>query len=574
MRIAYLECFSGISGNMLLGALIDAGVSEELLRETTISLNIGAELCAARVNRSGISATNVDVLVDGMPAHGNDPIHADAHGHHFGHTHAHTGSEHQHHHHSHGETDHAHHLAAHRSLSKIKEIIQSAGIPDAAREIAIRAFEILGRTEARIHNVPVERIHFHEVGAVDSIVDIVCGAVGCHALGVDGFVCSPLNVGGGTIQCAHGEYPVPAPATLELLKGAPIYSSGIQAELVTPTGAAMVRALQCRFSSFPKMAVEAVGYGAGSRNLKGHPNTLRIAIGEVGEQARVSSRNVSAPQVANAALLPSAMDSSVQTSGEVTTRDNMHRAMDPGSLRTLLEAVRDGGVLPEQALTRLRDLPFEDIGFARIDHHRSLRSGMPEVIYAAGKTPAQVSEIFVRMAEGGSNVLATRADLTRFEAVQARVPQAEFHSQSGCIVLRKSEEKHGKGKILVVCAGTSDLPVAEEASVTADLMGNEVEQICDVGVAGLHRLLAEREALTSARVLIVCAGMEGALPSVVAGLVSAPVICVPTSVGYGASFGGLAAMLGMLNSCSPNTAVVNIDNGFGAAYLASMINRQ
>ena len=248
--------------------------------------------------------------------------------------------------------------------------------------------------------------------------------------------------------------------------------------------------------------------------------------------------------------------------------------MDGAALRTLLEEVRDCHVSPDQAIHQLRHLPFEDLGFAKIDHHRPLRVGMPEVIYSAGKTPEQVAEIFVRMAERGSNVLATRANGEKFEAVHTRVPQAEFHPACGCIVLRRGCEKRGRGLVLVVCAGTSDIPVAEEAAVTADLMGNEVEQLCDVGVAGLHRLLAHRDLLARARVLIVCAGMEGALPSVVAGLVAAPVICVPTSIGYGASFGGLAALLGMLNSCSPNTAVVNIDNGFGAGYLASIINRE
>jgi len=247
--------------------------------------------------------------------------------------------------------------------------------------------------------------------------------------------------------------------------------------------------------------------------------------------------------------------------------------MEQIALRKLLEEVRDARLSPDEALTRLRHLPFEDLGFAKIDHHRQIRVGMPEVIYCAGKTPEQVAEIFTRMAERGANVLATRADAEKFEAVRARVAEAEFHPLSGCIVLGRNHEKRGRGMVAVVCAGTSDLPVAEEAAVTADLMGNEVEQICDVGVAGLHRLLAHREVLSRARVLIVCAGMEGALPSVVAGMVAAPVICVPTSVGYGASFGGLAALLGMLNSCSPNTAVVNIDNGFGAGYLASVINQ-
>jgi NCAIR mutase (PurE)-related protein len=247
--------------------------------------------------------------------------------------------------------------------------------------------------------------------------------------------------------------------------------------------------------------------------------------------------------------------------------------MDESTLRKLLEQVRDAQVSPDEAIVRLRHLPFEDLGFAKIDHHRPLRVGMPEVIYSAGKSPEQVAEIFARMAARSSNVLATRADREKFEAVQARISEAEFHPVSGCVVLRRDRETRGHGLIAVVCAGTSDIPVAEEAAITADLMGNDVEQLCDVGVAGLHRLLSRHDLLDRARVLIVCAGMEGALPSVVAGLVRAPVICVPTSVGYGASFGGLAALLGMLNSCSPNTAVVNIDNGFGAGCLASIINQ-
>lgn len=247
--------------------------------------------------------------------------------------------------------------------------------------------------------------------------------------------------------------------------------------------------------------------------------------------------------------------------------------MDESTLRRLLEQVRDSQLSPEDAITRLRHLPFEDLGFAKIDHHRPLRIGMPEVIYSASKTPEQVAEIFARMAARSGNVLATKADREKFEAVQARIAEAEFHPVSGSIALRRDREKRGHGLIAVVCAGTSDIPVAEEAAVTADLMGNEVEQLWDVGVAGLHRLLSHHDLLDRARVLIVCAGMEGALPSVVGGLVRAPVICVPTSVGYGASLGGLAALLGMLNSCSPNTAVVNIDNGFGAGYLASIINR-
>ncbi|MGI8772997.1 MAG: nickel pincer cofactor biosynthesis protein LarB [Acidobacteriaceae bacterium] len=243
-------------------------------------------------------------------------------------------------------------------------------------------------------------------------------------------------------------------------------------------------------------------------------------------------------------------------------------------LLQLLEQVRQGSVDPEDAARRLANLPFEDTGFAKIDHHRSLRLGMPEVIFAAGKTPAHVTEIFARMAQHGSDVLATRASSTVFEAVQARTPQASYHTVAQAITFRQDAPAVAAGTVAVLCAGTSDLPVAEEAAVTAEFLGAPVERIYDVGVAGMHRLLAQREILREAEVVIVCAGVAGALPSVVGGLVAVPVIAVPTSVGYGAAFGGLAALLGMLNSCSPNVTVVNIDNGFGAAYVATMIARK
>jgi NCAIR mutase (PurE)-related protein len=246
--------------------------------------------------------------------------------------------------------------------------------------------------------------------------------------------------------------------------------------------------------------------------------------------------------------------------------------MDRTHLEALLNDVREGRVSTSEALVRLRDLPFEDMGFAKLDHHRALRTGMPEVIFAAGKTIAQVTAIFERMAKAGGNVLATRVTPEMAAAVCAAEPRAEYHETARAVTLAQSPAAPGKGAIAVVCAGTSDLPVAEEAAVTARLIGNSVELIADVGVAGIHRLLAQRESLQSARVLIVCAGMEGALPTVVAGLVNAPVLAVPTSVGYGASFGGVAALLGMLNTCSPNVSVVNIDNGFGAACIASLIN--
>ncbi len=247
--------------------------------------------------------------------------------------------------------------------------------------------------------------------------------------------------------------------------------------------------------------------------------------------------------------------------------------MNASSLRQLFAQVRSRKLSPEEAVARLRHLPFEDLGFAKVDHHRLLRQGMPEVIFSQGKTPKQVAGIFARLAEHGGNVLATRASEEQHASVAAQVPKAEYRSLARAIVLKRDRKRYGKGVIAVVSAGTSDIPVAEEAVVTAELMGNSVQHIYDVGVAGIHRLLAHRGVLAKARVIIVCAGMEGALPSVVGGLVGVPVIAVPTSVGYGASFEGLAALLGMMNSCASNVSVVNIDNGFGAGYVASLINR-
>ena len=255
--------------------------------------------------------------------------------------------------------------------------------------------------------------------------------------------------------------------------------------------------------------------------------------------------------------------------------------MNSQALRKLFEQVRKKRLSPDDAVERLRHLPFEDLGFAKIDHHRALRQGMPEVIFAQGKTPRQVADIFTRLAAHGGNVLATRATEEQYAAVAAAVGlgrvsskvSPEYRPIARAIVLKRDRKQHGKGVIVVVSAGTSDIPVAEEAVVTAELMGNNVQHIYDVGVAGIHRLLAHRGALAKARVIVVCAGMEGALPSVVGGLVGVPVIAVPTSVGYGAAFEGLAALLGMMNSCASNVSVVNIDNGFGAGYVASLINR-
>jgi NCAIR mutase (PurE)-related protein len=250
--------------------------------------------------------------------------------------------------------------------------------------------------------------------------------------------------------------------------------------------------------------------------------------------------------------------------------------MTESEIRKLLEAVNGGKLGVSEAIAKLKHLPFEDIGFAKVDHHRALRQGYAEVVFGKGKTASQVAEIVRTMArrrESRHNILVTRADAKTYAAVKRVRREAKFHELSGVITIERSKEITGKGTILVVSAGTSDIPVAEEALLTARMMGNRVEHLYDVGVAGIHRLLEHRGMLTDARVIICTAGMEGALPSVVGGLVGVPVIAVPTSTGYGASLGGVAALLGMLNSCASNVTVVNIDNGFGAACVASCINR-
>jgi pyridinium-3,5-bisthiocarboxylic acid mononucleotide nickel chelatase len=309
MRIAYLECFSGMSGDMFMGALIDAGVPPQTLEQTVAALNVGARLEISRVVRSGISATKVDVWVDGekdLPreeywkrqeqhSHSHASDHEDSeHRHEHDHEHEHENHNHENHNHEHHGHTHSHpdetrtrvsephgHSHSHgRGLTEIRQIISAASISEGAKNKAIAIFEALGRAEAKIHNTSVESVHFHEVGAVDAMVDIVCAAVGAEWLGVDEIVCSSLNVGGGMVKCAHGTFPVPAPATVELLAGVPVYSSGLQAELVTPTGAAIVKTLASRFAAFPEMKIEKSGYGAGSRDFPGHPNVVRLTIGE------------------------------------------------------------------------------------------------------------------------------------------------------------------------------------------------------------------------------------------------------------------------------------------------------
>jgi uncharacterized protein (TIGR00299 family) protein len=329
MRIAYLECFSGISGDMFLGALLDAGVPLEVFTRTVEALGVDARLEISRVDRSGISATKLDVIAAGekelpreefwekalssqqsavSPAipspvgHSHEHSHGDEHSHSHSHEHEHAHSHGGKRSHAHDDHEHSHtggrenagegacaprleheHTHSHRGLKEIRQIIQAANISQSGKDRAIRIFEALGAAEAKVHNTDIEEIHFHEVGAIDAIVDIVCASVGAEALGVDEWVCSPLNVGGGTVVCAHGAFPIPAPATLELLKHAPVYSGDIQKELVTPTGAAIISVLASRFSHFPAMKTEKTGYGAGTRNFKNSPNVLRISVGETAE---------------------------------------------------------------------------------------------------------------------------------------------------------------------------------------------------------------------------------------------------------------------------------------------------
>lgn len=247
--------------------------------------------------------------------------------------------------------------------------------------------------------------------------------------------------------------------------------------------------------------------------------------------------------------------------------------MDKAYLTALMEQVACGQTKPEEAVEALKDLPFEDLGFANIDHHRNLRTGYPEAVFCQGKKPQQIAAIMKELAQVNKNVIGTRATEKDFEAVQKVLPKARFFSDAKMIVIMEDTAPRSKGTIAVVTAGTADIPVAEEAAITAQCLGNRVERIYDVGVAGIHRLFAKIEPIRKANVVIVVAGMEGALASVVGGLVERPVIAVPTSIGYGANLGGLSALLSMLNSCANGVGIVNIDNGFGAAYLASNINR-
>jgi uncharacterized protein (TIGR00299 family) protein len=365
MRIAYLECFSGMSGDMFMGALIDAGVPPRLLEETVAALGLGARLEISRVVRSGISATKVDVWVDGekdVPreeywakesvARARSSAEAQSEPSHHHH------DEHEHHHHHEpvrAEVSAPHEHSHGRGLAEIRGIIARTAISETAKKTAIAIFAALGAAEAKIHATAIEKVHFHEVGAVDAMVDIVCAAVGAEALGVDEIVCSPLNVGSGSVKCAHGTFPVPAPATVELLKDAPVYSSGLQAELVTPTGAAVVKILASRFAPFPEMKIEKAGYGAGTREFAGHPNVVRLTIGETA--STLSAKTVSETLTVLEANLD---DLNPQVFGYVMDRLLEEGALDAFGMPVQMKKNRPGTLLtvlckPEDAskLTRL-----------------------------------------------------------------------------------------------------------------------------------------------------------------------------------------------------------------------------
>jgi pyridinium-3,5-bisthiocarboxylic acid mononucleotide nickel chelatase len=380
MRIAYLECFSGISGDMLLGALVDAGVPASVLEKTVAALGVGARLEISRVMRSGISATKVDVWVDGEKDLPRDEYweqqRSQEHTH-SGDGHAHEHARHEHLHSHPGETragapaphEHSHG----RGLAEIRGIISAASISEGAKKTAVAIFEALGRAEAKIHNTSIEDVYFHEVGAVDAMVDIVCAAVGAEALGVDEIICSPLNVGGGTVKCAHGTFPVPVPATVELLQGAPVYSSGLQSELVTPTGAAIVKTLASRFAAFPGMKVEKSGYGAGTRDFPGHPNVLRLTIGESVSHALAAKTASETIAVLEANL----DDLNPQVFGYVMDRLLEEGALDAFGLPAQMKKNRPGMLLtvlckPEDAskLTNLIFLETTTLGVRRRDEMR------------------------------------------------------------------------------------------------------------------------------------------------------------------------------------------------------------
>jgi uncharacterized protein (TIGR00299 family) protein len=404
MRIAYLECFSGISGDMFLGALVDAGLPGRLLRETVAALDIGARLEVSRVNRSGISATKVDVYGDGekdRPRENHEHGQHEAHGHHHHEDVRERASRLLPHPDEHARKSERtgvsapHKPASHthgRALSQIKEVIGKAAIAAKAKDTAIAIFEALGAAEAKIHNIDIEKIHFHEVGAVDAMVDIVCAAVGAEELGADEIICSPLNLGGGTVECAHGRFPVPAPATLELLKGAPVYSSGIQAELVTPTGAAIVKTLATKFAAFPEMKIDKTGYGAGAHDFPGHANVVRLTIGEARLEAKTAEETIS--------LLEANFDDmNPQVFGYVMDRLLQEGALDVFGMPVQMKKNRPGTLLavlakPEDA-AKLAQILFAETTTLGVRRHQEKRQVLARKFVAV---PTQWGEVRMKIA--------------------------------------------------------------------------------------------------------------------------------------------------------------------------------
>ena len=461
MRIAYLECFSGMSGDMFMGALIDAGVPPQVLEDSVAALNVGARLEITRVIRSGISATKVDVWVDGekdlpreeywakQEQHGEKPSTASDHHEHGSHDHHHHDEPHQHPH-DHEDSQgpqvsradapapHEHSHSDRRGLTEIREIIGRAAISDTAKKTAIAIFEALGTAEAKIHATSIEKVHFHEVGAVDAMVDIVCAAVGAEALGVDQIICSPLNVGGGSVKCAHGTFPVPAPATVELLKDAPVYSAGAQAELVTPTGAAIVKALATRFAQFPEMKIEKSGYGAGSREFAGLPNVVRLTLGE--SASKLATETASEIVTVLEANLD---DLNPQVFGYVMDRLFEEGALDAFGIPVQMKKNRPGTLLTvlckPEAASKLTQLIFTEtttLGVRRRDEVRQTLARRWE------KVSTQWGDVRIKIASMNGTVTnyAPEYEDCRLIATEHRVPLKTVMQEASREYLGKGEK--------------------------------------------------------------------------------------------------------------------------------------
>lgn len=465
MRIAYLECFSGISGDMFMGALIDAGVSPKLLEDMVAGLNVGARLEISKVTRSGITATKVDVLVNGekeLPREefwaekqassrieaGQEHSHAHGHSHDRAHPHdqAHERPADQAHAYPAADSPglrtgvSAPHEHSHgRGLKEIKRIISAASINEGAKKTAIAIFEALGEAEAKIHNMDIEAVHFHEVGAVDAMVDIVGAAVGAEALGVDEIICSPLNVGGGTVKCAHGVLPVPAPATVELLQGAPVYSSGIQVELLTPTGAAIVKTLASRFGSFPEMTIEKSGYGAGARDFPGRPNVVRLTIGE----AASATFATKTAQESIAVLEANLDDLNPQVFGYVMDRLLEEGALDVFGMPVQMKKNRPGTLLtvlcrPEDA-AKLTQIIFRETTTLGVRQRLEQR----QILSRRWVTVAtQWGDVRVKIASMNGTVTnyAPEYEDCRKIAAERQVPLKTVMQAAASAYLRKPEE--------------------------------------------------------------------------------------------------------------------------------------